>query len=214
MNGLVPDGWEGSLPAWRQICIFHLHRLSLTHESYIVVAFHNIQISALWDLKLSVYTLEYVYPLFDCDKKRLEYLELTSTQDGELLDATLLNADLFATVSLSDNDFTYLVPLKQLKYFELTSTNDGELLDATLLDADLFAAVLSSLPALVSLNLNATNNFSDPFLLALGRQCRSLRDPTLTETFTLKPLATEPSVLFPCLLSLQLGSLTPNVPEP
>ena len=125
----------------------------------------------------------------------------------------MFNADLFATVSLSDNDFTYLVPLKQLKYLELTSTNDGELLDATLLDADLFAAVLSSLPALISLNLNATNILSDPFLLALGRQCRSLRDLTLTGTFTLEPLATEPSVLFPCLSSLQFGSLTPSVPE-
>lgn len=168
MNGLVSDGWEGSLSAWRQMCISHWG--ILTHESYIVVALNKIQISARWDLKLSKYTLEYVYPMFDCDKKRLEYLELTSTQDGELLDATLL-------------------------------------------DADLLAAVLSSLPALVSLNLNATNILSDPFLLALGCQCRSLRDLTLTGTFTLKPLATAPSVLSPCLSSLQLGSLTRGVAE-
>lgn len=118
----------------------------------------------------------------------------------------------FTHYSLSDNDLTYLVPLKKLKYLELTSTNDGELLDATLLNADLFATVLGSLPTLVSLNLNATNNPSDPFLLALGRQCRNLQDLTLTGTFTLEPLATEPSVLFPCLLSLQLGSLTSSVP--
>ncbi|KAH0283288.1 hypothetical protein M436DRAFT_85976 [Aureobasidium namibiae CBS 147.97] len=118
----------------------------------------------------------------------------------------------FTHYTLSDNDLAYLVLLKRLKYLELTSTHDGERLDATLLNADPFATVLGSLPALVSRNLNATNNLGDPFLLALGRQCRILRDLTLTGTFTLEPLATEPTVLFPCLLSLRLGSLSPSVP--
>ena len=80
----------------------------------------------------------------------------------------------FTHYSLSDNDLTYLVPLEKLKYLKLTSTNDGELLDGTLLDADLFATVLGSLPALVSLNIHATNNLSDSSLLALGRRCRTL----------------------------------------
>ena len=118
----------------------------------------------------------------------------------------------FTHYSLSDNDLTYLVPLKRLKYLELTNTHNDKLLDATLLDPNLFATVLGSLPALVSLNLNATNTLSDPCLLALGRQSRNLQHLTLTGQFTLEPLATEPSILFPCLLSLQLGSLTPSVP--
>lgn len=105
----------------------------------------------------------------------------------------------FTHYSLSDNDLTYLVPLTRLKYLELTNTHNGELLDATLLDPNLFATVLGSLPALVSLNLNAINTLGDHFLLALGRQCRNLQHLTLTGQFTLEPY----SLAF-CLYSLVL----------
>ena len=118
----------------------------------------------------------------------------------------------FHNYTLTNDDVSHLVPLKQLAYIELCETNDAELLDATLIDANLFAAVLGTLPALVSLDLNATNTLGDPFPLALGHQCRNLRYLALTSNFTLEPLATEPSVLFPHLLSLELGSFTPSVP--
>lgn len=148
--------------------------------------------------------------------KNLEWLELTvygmtsvfpSLRELQNLKFMWLK---FMHYSLSDSDMTYLVPLKRLGSLELDSHNDGEDLDATLLDTDLFAAVLGSLPSFTSLKLIATNDLSDPFLIALGRQCRILQDLTITGNFTLEPLATESSVLFPHLLSLELGALAPS----
>jgi hypothetical protein len=119
----------------------------------------------------------------------------------------------FMSYSLTDDDLTYLIPLKKLQFTEFGDCNlQGRPLQASFIRGDLLAAVLGSLPLLDTFTLHATNTLGDPFLLALGRQCRNLQDLTLMGQYTLEPLADEIPLLFPCLTSLQLGSLSPSAP--
>jgi hypothetical protein len=119
----------------------------------------------------------------------------------------------FMSYSLTDDDLTYLIPLEKLQFIEFGDCDlQGQPLQASFIRGDLLAAVLGSLPLLDTFTLHAINTLGDPFLLALGRQCRNLQDLTLMGQYTLEPLADEISLLFPRLTSLQLGSLAPSAP--
>jgi hypothetical protein len=119
----------------------------------------------------------------------------------------------FMSYSLTDDDLTYLIPLKKLQFIEFGDCDlQGQPLQASFIRGDLLAAVLGALPLLDTFTLHAINTLGDPFLLALGRQCRNLQDLTLMGQYTLEPLAEEMTLLFPRLTSLQLGSLSPSAP--
>jgi hypothetical protein len=119
----------------------------------------------------------------------------------------------FVSYSLTDDDLTYLITLKKLQFIEFGDCNlQGRPLQASFIRGDLLAAVLGSLPLLYTFILHAINTLGDPFLLALGRQCRNLQDLTLMGQYTLEPLADEIPLVFPRLTSLQLGSLSPSAP--
>jgi hypothetical protein len=113
---------------------------------------------------------------------------------------------------ISDHDVTHLMPLKQLQFMRLRGDHVEDLLDATLVSRGLFASVLGGLPALHILKLDVVNNWGDTFVLALGRACRSVVILSLGGYFSLEPLTIEPVVLFPQLISLELGLLRPSNP--
>jgi hypothetical protein len=104
------------------------------------------------------------------------------------------------------------MPLKRLHFLRLRGGQVENPLDATLVSRGLFASVLGSLPALCILKLDVVNNLGDPFVLALGRACRSLVILSLGGCFSLEPLTIEHVVPFPQLISLELGILRPSNP--
>jgi hypothetical protein len=118
----------------------------------------------------------------------------------------------FSAYTLNDDDVFHLALLGQLHVLELHGSIELQTLDATAVSANLFVAVLRSLPLLRTLKLDALHNLGDPFLVGLGRACRSLRILSLSGLFTLEPCSIEPNVLFPVLIILELGNLSPSNP--
>jgi hypothetical protein len=118
----------------------------------------------------------------------------------------------FTAYALMDDDVFYLTYLKQLEFLQLYGPTEWQMLDTSAVSPGLFAAVLETLPVLRNLRIGVFNHLGDPCLIALGRACRSLRSLTLTGSFTLEPLSIEPIVLFPKLIILELGNLSPSNP--
>jgi hypothetical protein len=117
----------------------------------------------------------------------------------------------FTAYALVDDDVFHLTYLKQLEFL-LYGPTEWQMLVTSAVSPGLFAAVLETLPVLRNLRIEAFNHLGDPYLIASGRVCRSLRSLTLTGSFTLEPLSIEPTILFPKLIILELGNLSPSNP--
>jgi hypothetical protein len=117
----------------------------------------------------------------------------------------------FDSYVLQDNDLSHLAPLTSLEMLELSGVEWKDGLDARFINADVFATVLGSMPALKSIILHAPNSLGNPFLLAVGRSCRSIKTLNISGQFAFEALIFEQPVLFPCLESLRLGDITPTV---
>jgi hypothetical protein len=118
----------------------------------------------------------------------------------------------FCAYPINDYDVSHLALLGQLQVLELYGSIESQTLDATAVSANLFVAVLRSLPLLHTLKLDALHSLGDPFLVGLGRACRFLRILSLSGLFTIEPFSIEPNVLFPVLVILELGNLSPSNP--
>jgi hypothetical protein len=118
----------------------------------------------------------------------------------------------FTAYALVDDDVFHLTYLKQLEFLQLYGPTEWQMLVTSAVSPGLFAAVLETLPVLRNLRIEAFNHLGDPYLIASGRVCRSLRSLTLTGSFTLEPLSIEPTILFPKLIILELGNLSPSNP--
>jgi hypothetical protein len=166
------------------------------------------------DISAESDTAEYMLPHFE----QLETLRLsvrgTNSIFASLSKLTKLRSLSlrFSGYALNDYDVSHLALLGQLQDLELYGSIESQTLDATAVSSNLFVAVLRSLPLLHTLKLDALHGLGDPFLVGLGRACRSLRTLLLSGLFTLEPFSIEPNVLFPVLVILEVGSPSPSNP--